>query len=94
MGLEYGLRWQSAATTPLCCGSVFRPGLWSWIERYGKAAWRFRFPPHTTRAASSSVFLPLLHPMKEREGRGCAFLLMPLSSFLSPLVPHGARRQA
>jgi hypothetical protein len=47
--------------------------------------------PQRHRAASSSRFLPLFHPMEERVGRGGAFLLMPLSSVLSPLVPRGAR---
>src|SRR6266487_2291955 len=40
-------------------------------------------------------FLPLLHPMEERDGERRSLLFrIPLSSVLSPFVPHGERKKS
>src|SRR6266542_1339952 len=40
-------------------------------------------------------FLPLLHPMEERDGERRSLLSrIPLSSVLSPFVPHGERKKS
>ena len=58
----------------------------------GRSGGRLEF---VSKPPGSEVFFPLFHQMEERDGeRRNVLFRIPLSSVLSPFVPHGERKKS